>query len=403
MRYLSRSSGKRSINHNKIKNMSEVIVKIDPQEYGLEESKAKQISDMFKPMLDKMVELEREYNKVVNLDITPETCKKAKELRLQYVKVRTGTAKIHKDLKRFYLQGGRFVDGWKNAQLMASQGIEERLAAIENYYENIERERIAKLHHERAAVLEQYEVEVIPDNLGKMEEEVWNNYLTGTKANYEARKQAERKAEEDRKERERLAALHAERRDAFIPVWDFLPDEAKNSNLGLWEQKKFVQVLKKAEKDKAAHIKEQQRIREEKEKLRKEAEERERQAKIEAEKRAKEERERQAKAEAERKKREEKERKEREEYEAKLKAEREERTRIQRELEAKAEAEEKAKKEEADRRQAELSKGDADKVNDLIAELTNIKDKYTFKSERNKNMFLAVCVLIDKVIAYIQK
>ena len=107
------------------------LVKINPSDYGLEEQKAKEISDMFKPMLDKMVDLEKRYNEVISLEIQPETCKKAKELRLEYVKVRTGTATIHKELKAFYLQGGRFVDGWKNAQLMASQGIEEKLINIE--------------------------------------------------------------------------------------------------------------------------------------------------------------------------------------------------------------------------------------------------------------------------------
>ena len=97
------------------------IVKINPADYGLTETKAKEIEAMFKPMLQKMVELEEEYNEVVKLEINKDTCTKAKELRLKYVKVRTGTASIHKELKAFYLNGGRFVDGWKNAQLFASQ------------------------------------------------------------------------------------------------------------------------------------------------------------------------------------------------------------------------------------------------------------------------------------------
>lgn len=274
------------------------IVKIDPSQYGLTESKAKEIETMFKPMLDKMVELENEFNNVQALKMSEEKCQAARDLRLQYVKVRTGTAAIHKDLKAFYLNGGRFVDGWKNAQLFASQGIEDKLSAIENHYENLEKERIAKLQEKRSSELAKYEVEYIPDNLGSMPEGVWSNFLLGTKTNYEAQKEAEHKAEEERIAREK------------------------------------------------AEAEERERIRKENEQLKKEAEERERQAKIEAEKRAKEEAERLKKEEAERKIREEKECKEREAYEAKIQKEREEREKAEAQIKAIKEAKEKSKAEE---------------------------------------------------------
>ena len=102
------------------------LVKIDASEFGIEESKAKQIQEQFQPMLDKMVNLEKQANEVFKLPIETASVK-AKEVRLQYVKVRTGTAEIHKEQKAFYLQAGRFVDGWKNAQLFASQGIDPQL------------------------------------------------------------------------------------------------------------------------------------------------------------------------------------------------------------------------------------------------------------------------------------
>src|SRR3972149_1405125 len=120
------------------------LVKIDPKEFGLQETKAKEIAAQFQPMLDKMVELENEYNKVVSLPIEEaSTATLAKIVRLKYVKVRTGTSEIHKVQKNFYLMAGRFIDGWKNAQLFASQGIEEKLLAIEEYAERKkEQERI---------------------------------------------------------------------------------------------------------------------------------------------------------------------------------------------------------------------------------------------------------------------
>ena len=191
--------------------MNTNLVKIDASEYGLEETKAQQIEAQFKPMLEKMSELEKEYNEVIKLEVSGETCAKAKELRLKYVKVRTGTAEIHKNQKAFYLAGGRFVDGWKNAQKFASEGIEDKLMAIEKHYENLEKEKAAKLQTERVEKLTKYDVEVIPENLGIMPIEVWDNYLSGTKLNYENRIAAEKKAEEDRIAREKAEADERER------------------------------------------------------------------------------------------------------------------------------------------------------------------------------------------------
>ncbi len=323
--------------------MSELVT-INAADYGLEENKAKQISDMFKPMLDKMTDLEVQFNEVIKRPIEPETMQMAKDLRLAYRDVRMGTFNIHKDLKAFYLQGGRFVDGWKNAQLMASEGNEARLKEIEDHFKNQEIERIKKLQAKRESELQKYELEEIPINLGIMEVDVWDNYLAGKKMNYDAQKEAERKAEEDRIEKEK------------------------------------------------ADIAERERIRKENEQLRKEAEERERREEIEKEQREKEQVERLRK-----------EREEREANEAAIKKEREGRERVEAELNAKAEVERKAREDEQLRIQSELNKGDSDKVNDLISDLNQLKLKYTFKSKKNQQMYSDVSVLIDKVIKHIEQ
>lgn len=60
------------------------------------------------------------------------------------------------------------------------------------------------------------------------------------------------------------------------------------------------------------------------------------------------------------------------------------------ELKAKQEAEE-----------AELSKGDADKMADLVVSLTALKTKYSFKSAKYKKIQVSVNILIDKINEYI--
>lgn len=171
------------------------IVKINPIDYNLTDDTAKNIQQQFEPMLKKMVELENEFNEVVNLAIgESETTKKAKELRLKYVKVRTGTAEIHKNQKAFYLNGGRFIDGWKNAQLFASQGKESKLEEIEKYHENIEKQRVALLEQERMSLISPYitTTGIAGVNLGLMLDDVWNAFFEAKKRSHEEQQEIER-------------------------------------------------------------------------------------------------------------------------------------------------------------------------------------------------------------------
>jgi len=191
--------------------MENAIVKINPTEYGLTDETAARIEAQFTPMLAKMTELESEYNVILGLNVEdPNTAKLAKDLRLKYVKVRTGTAEIHKVQKAFFLNGGRFVDGWKNAQLFASQGKEEALERIEKHAENLERERLEKLQQLRVALLAEYVENASELSLSGMEQDVFEAYLSTKKQQYEDRKAAELKAEQDRIAREKAEAEERE-------------------------------------------------------------------------------------------------------------------------------------------------------------------------------------------------
>jgi len=370
------------------------IVKINPSEYGLTETKAKEIEKMFSPMLAKMVELEAEFNEISKLEPNKESCSKARELRLKYVKVRTGTAEIHKGLKQFYLQGGRFVDGWKNAQLMASQGIEEKLSTIENHYENLEKERIARLQEKRAEEISKYEVDYIPDNLGEMPEDVWNNFLLGTRTNYEAQKEAEKKAEEERQEQIRLDKRESGRRERILPYSDYWGGIIDAGGLRDLSDEVFEAAFEEIVAAKKEDDKKQEQIRKDNLRLQKEAEDRER-------KRIAEEKKRKIQEEKDRKIREEKEQKEREAHEAELKKAQDEKDRIEKELNDKRIAEEKIKTDRLASIEAEKNKGDTDKVNDLVNDLESIKTKYQFESAKNQKMYSDVGLLIDKLINHI--
>jgi colicin import membrane protein len=338
---------------------------IKAEDYGLETEKAEELTVGLKVVKAERELLVKEFEEVSKLELIQDNLPKFKELRLKIVKNRTqGINKWHKTNKEFFLTGGKFVDAIKNKENAINEQMEEKLMNAEKHFENLEKERIAKLQAERVFLLSEFVEDASERDLASMENDVWESYLATKKQSHLDKIQAELDAEKERQDKI------------------------------------------KAEKE------EQERVRKENAKLKAEAEERERLAKIEAEKRAKAETERKAKEDAERKIREEKERKERAEYETKLKAEREAKEKVEREerqkrekleaeLKSKKEAEQKAKDEEEFRIQAELNKGDNAKVKDLIADLELLKTKYSFKSAKNVKMYKDVGLLIDKVTNHI--
>ena len=346
------------------------LVKFDTPELELiEKSKAEQIKHTFEPMIKMLSNFEDAYDEVIaeaKEDITMEVTQKAKRVRLDIGKVRIETEKLRKAQKEEYLRAGKAIDGVSNILKWAVVDKENKLKEIENHFEELERKRIEDLQNTRAKLLSNYIEDANERNLAGMDDDVWVAYLSAKKKEYEDRIKAEKEAEAER----------------------------------------ILKEKKEAE--------EKERIKKENERLKREAEERERLAKIEEEKRVKAEAERKAKEEAERKEREEKARKEREAFEAELKAEREAKEKVEREergkrekLEAELKAKEEAELKEKERieaeKQAELKKGDADKIKDLILDLEGIKGKYTFKSKDNQAMFDTVKKDLNSIIAYIEE
>lgn len=339
--------------------MENQLVKFEsPELLAIEPSRAAQIKQTFEPMVQMLEDFEAKYNEIIaesEFGITKELTEKAKRVRLDIAKVRINTGKLKDKQKEYIKLEDKAIMGVHNILVFAVKEREDRLKGIEDYFEIQEAKRLEALQAARAEALSPYVEDAHERKLSEMDEDVWQVYFAAKVKEHNDRIEAERKAEEERIAREK------------------------------------------------AEAEERERIRQENERL-----------KAEAEARAKEEAERRANEEAERKEREEKERKEREAYEAALKAEREERERIQREeqakrealeaeLKAKQEAERIAKEQELARVQEELSKGDADKVSDLVSDLQSIKVKYTFDSDANKKMYDDVCVLIDKVVNFIEK
>jgi hypothetical protein len=336
------------------------IAKVNPAEFGLKEAEVQPIESAFMPKIIEREALRDTYENLITQELTPDLCVEAKSLRLKLVKVRTGIAEIHKSQKAFFLAAGRFVDAWKNKETLPVEQMEEKLEAIEKHFENIERERKNKLRDERLAELAKYEMDGSLMLLGEMKEEVWVNFLAGARLQYEQKKEAERKAEEDR-----LAAIEAERKRQ---------EEIRIENERLRKEREALEIAQAAERKKLEAEKAKA------EKARKEAE-----AKMLA----------QAKADREKL---EAARAEKEKAEAELRQKREAEERARKEAEARAIAEEKA------RIAAEKRKAMAPDKDKLLAFADAIQSlpRLNLASPEAKVIFDNAFALLNKVDAYIR-
>ena len=332
--------------------MSKALVKFDaPELEMIGTSKAKQIKETFVPMAEMLAEFEDRFDGVIaeaEEEITKAVTVKAKSLRIAISKVRIETEKLRKEQKEEYLRAGKAIDGVSNILKWAVTDKEDKLRGIEQHFEGLERERLTALQAERVEKISPYLEDAHEREFASMDEEVWSAYFAAKKKEFTDRVAAEKQAEADRVERERVEA------------------------------------------------EERERIRKENEQLRQEAEERDRQVRAESEKR-------EEAALKVQKAHEEQLRIEREERERAEKVEREKREKVEAELQAKKEAEAKAKEAEEAQIQADLNRGDADKVLALVADLESLKTKYTFKSAKNRKMYSALSPLIDNVISHTRR
>lgn len=341
------------------------IVKLNPEEYGLQAKEAATIEKAFKPMIEKMVELENEFNQVLGLaekGIDKDAVKAAKELRLKYVKTRTGTAEIHKTAKAYYLAGGRFVDGWKNAQLFASQGKEQELEKIEKHFENIEAEKMQKIREERFEKLAAVGyMENVP-GIELMEQGVFDAFLKGAEEQIKLREQAERQEAEARMKAEQEERIQNERKQVLFKYGNIVSLTFDFDLLKTMSEDEFQKLVSDLEGMKTRYEQEQKQREQEAEKARLEAEE-------------------------------------------VAKNERKERERIAAELEAKNKAEQDAidKKREAEKLAAGLNEEERFKA--LLSDLYNAASRQDgkFTTEKGKILFGKVVTLLAKIETFVNE
>ncbi len=185
-------------------------VTINAEEFGLEKSQAEQITSGLTQILTERKTLSEMYEDVIKLEITQENIPKFKELRLSIRDNRTkGIEAWHKVNKEFYLRGGQFVDAIKRKEVVENERMEANLKSNEDYFENLEKERLAQLQITRIEMLKMYIEDADKMDLSSMQDDVFEAFYNAKKKAFEdaieqarideeARIEAEKKAEQER-------------------------------------------------------------------------------------------------------------------------------------------------------------------------------------------------------------
>jgi colicin import membrane protein len=224
----------------------ELVLQVNPKEYGLEESKALEMVNGLSTTIAEREVLKSAYVDVIDLDITQGNIPTFKELRLKIRTNRTTIEKWHKTNKAFYLAGGRFVDAIKNKEILENEEMESKLMEAEKHFENLEKERIAKIQDQRIRLISPYLESVENLYLSDMEEDVWEAYLKTKKDSYIALVEAELKIEKERAEAQRLEKERIEKQRIEN---DLLKKEADLREKEILKERKEREEKQKIEDD----------------------------------------------------------------------------------------------------------------------------------------------------------
>jgi len=251
---------------------------VKPSEYGIEDKKAVELIGNLPQIKEERAILEQQYSQVITMDIEDkETAKLARELRLQIQKNRTQGINVwHKTAKDFFLKGGQFVDAIKRLETDVNERMENTLEEIEKHQERKEQLRLDEVENERKLKLEPY-AEFVPfgANIRNISDEDFEKLLNGSKLQFEAKVESDRKAEEERLRLQQIETLNKERREIALPYFQFWSDTDKQQNFGELCNDDFDSFIKNMKSAKSNFDSEQEKIRLENERLQKEAKEKE--------------------------------------------------------------------------------------------------------------------------------
>ena len=309
--------------------------------------------DIIKQEREPLIE---KYGKVIALELTKENIPRFKSLRLKIADNRTKRINVwHRTAKEYFLAGGKFVDAIKNKEIAINQEMEYQLLKAENFIIDAETKRLEDLQSERLALISDYLEDASERVFSDMEEDVWEPFLASKKARFYKliKEKEDAEIEEQRLIKEKEAKVKKQKEE------DARLLKEANARTKVAEEKAAAQVAAQ-EKIDAKRIAEEKAVEEKR---------------VAAQKI----------------------------IDNKIITERAEALKVVEELELRKQQELDLIESNKIAIQNELKKGDLEKIVDLISTLQGVKTKFTFESESCIKMYKDVGVLLDRVVAHIEK
>jgi len=251
--------------------MENEIMKIDSSKLdevivssGLAIQEGEAAKQSYMPFLMGLADIQEQSKKIDYENPTQIDEKIARELRLKTVKIRTAAADLKDERKRIHMLKGNLEQASYNLIASSCKLAEETFVVVEKATELKEKKRIEELALARETEMSQYTT-IIPPGIGTMQQEVYDYYLNAAKLSYEAKIEADKKAEEERIERE-LAEVEAKRIAEEQAAQEKLEQQRKQAELEaeLARQKELADAKEKEleiERAKAAEeLRKQQEI-----------------------------------------------------------------------------------------------------------------------------------------------
>lgn len=226
---------------------------IKAEDFGLKKEQGENITKDLKLVLSERDELEKQYLILIKSEINSETAKKAKDLRMLYVKNRTqGIDPWHKAQKAYWKSGGDFVDATKRKEIFTNERCEANLLEIEKFEENQERERLDKIENARKSIL----LEEFPDvnfgayDLRNMVPESFQQLFQDQTDLKELREAKALKEEEEKLALETKNTLRETRRKEIFFLAQYIPD-FEYLDLAEVSQEEYMIIMDSAKAEKS--------------------------------------------------------------------------------------------------------------------------------------------------------
>lgn len=173
-------------------------LQVKPQEYNLQPQEAENVLTAFAPKAIEFNALLQQYTPLLTMDIE-EALEPAKELKKKLIEFEKEVNKLHKTHKEFSLNYGRFVDSNKNIYSVTEY--KKKLDEIIKHEELQRKAKEKEVADARHLELSQYMNDTSHIDLGTMQEEIYQAFLSTKKKEFED-------AEQLRKSNEIIAKIY---------------------------------------------------------------------------------------------------------------------------------------------------------------------------------------------------